>query len=155
MPSSWASRRMNLSGKGLASRTASASNYSESLGSPPDGVKSTRSLVLQLDIALLHIGTHKGSAPTCTLGCLVDTPGRNDPQSNHPTAIIVPNMTDALTGRKRSVESRRNQRSRFCWFTSKVIVVKMDLRAVAQHRCTRNTCYIRRGRSSLDSEEGN
>ena len=63
---------------------------SANLGSPPDRVKSTRSLVLQLDNTLPHIGTHKSSTPTCTLGCLVDTLGRNGPQSNHPNAIIVP-----------------------------------------------------------------
>jgi hypothetical protein len=30
-----------------------------------------RSLVLQLDDTFMHIGTHKSSAPICTLGCLV------------------------------------------------------------------------------------
>jgi hypothetical protein len=90
MPSSLASWRTDLSGKELASRTVSALNSSRSLGSPPDRVKSKRSLVLQLDYTLMHIGTHKSSAPICTLGCLIDTADRNLSQSNPPTAIIVP-----------------------------------------------------------------
>ena len=90
IPSLRASWRIDLSGKELASRTASALNSSRSLGSPPDRVKSKRSLVLQLDDTYLHIGTHKSSAPICTLGCLVDTTDRNLSQSNPPTAIIVP-----------------------------------------------------------------
>lgn len=75
---------------GGRSRTVTSAPDSRRSWTPPDGVKSTRNLALRLDNTLPHIGTHKSSTPTCTLGCLVDTLSRNGPQSNHLNAIIVP-----------------------------------------------------------------